>query len=457
MVVKDAFNVVRRFRFGVGGFLARIAVVGSGISGLSCAYALNSAHDVTVIEAADRLGGHAHTQSAMVNGQEIEVDTGFIVYNERNYPDIIRFFSELDIETIESDMSFGASVDDGRLEYCGSSASALLAQPSNVLKPRFVRMLSDILRFNRLGTVALDDDLATELTLGEFLERHRFSNYFRQCYLLPMGAAIWSMPIKDMMAFPAATFLRFFHNHGLLTVNDHPIWRTLRQRSAGYVGKVAAALARAPIIGDAVAQIELGRSAKIVRLTSGRTIDCDHVVLAGHADQSLAVLAPNFAVQRQFLRHFRFQPNDAVLHSDPKLMPKRRRAWASWNYFSNAIDESEPRVSLTYWMNKLQSIDPNCPLFVTLNPTRQPDEKFVHNRMVYEHPVFDAAAIKAQGQLDRVQGRDGIWLAGAWLGYGFHEDGARSGFDVAAALGAPVRWQSERRARAWQRAEPVAA
>lgn len=427
----------------------RVGVVGAGIAGLSCAYALNARHEVVLIEAADRLGGHAHTQIAHVNGREISIDTGFIVYNDRNYPDLIRLFDELGVATLASDMSFAASVDDGRLEYCGSSPTALFAQPSNLLKLAFWGMLRDILTFNRVGSLALANDDLADMALGQFLDLHRFGRYFRDCYLLPMGAAIWSMPVDDMLTFPATTFLRFFDNHGLLTVSGHPQWRTLRQRSADYVKRIAAQLKIAPMVGDGALLIKRHGEQIEVTFQSGRVEAFDQIVLAAHADQSLALLDEGFIKQRDYLACFRFQANDAVLHSDPALMPNRRRAWASWNYLTSRDAAGDRRVSLTYWMNKLQSIDEADPLFVTLNPIHQPAEQHVHHRMVYDHPVFDATAVAAQARLGEVQGQDRIWLAGAWLGYGFHEDGARSGLDVAAALGAPISWQAERQQPAW--------
>ena len=424
----------------------RIAVIGAGISGLSCSYFLNQRHDVWLFEAKSRLGGHSHTQHVNIGGAEIAVDTGFIVYNERNYPDLVKLLTQLGVETQSSDMSFGASIDNGAFEYCGSSPSALFAQRKNLLNPRFVRMLADIVRFNKAGTRYLLHATVPRLTLGEFLDRHRFGSYFRRYYLLPMGAAIWSMPVADMLEFPASTFLKFFHNHGLLTVNGHPLWRTLKHRSQDYVGRISASLNQPVISGDPVKSIAKLDGQLTVRLQSGWMERFDHIVLAAHADASREILDKNFVLQRGYLKHFRFQTNDAVLHSDPALMPKHKRAWASWNYLCQNGQSEEPRVSLTYWMNKLQAIDHRYPLFVTLNPVEQPRGELVHHRMSYDHPVFDQAAIDAQQLLSGIQGQDGIWLAGAWLGYGFHEDGARSGLDVAAALGAPPQWQAERAA-----------
>lgn len=423
----------------------RIAVIGAGISGLSCAYWLDRRHDVQLFEAQSRIGGHSHTHDVTIDGETVAVDTGFIVYNERNYPDLIRFLAHLDVPTIESDMSFAASIDCGRFEYCGSNLASMFAQPSNLFRPSFVRMLVDIARFNRLGRTALDNGTAEGLSLGEFLDRHNFGANLRYAYVLPMGAAIWSTPLAAMMDYPAATFLRFFDNHGLLTVNDHPQWRTLTHRSRDYVQRVCKSLRRPVHAGDPVAEVTRDAGALTVQTASGRGERFDQVVMAAHADESLAALTAASPEQADFLSCFRFQENDAILHTDAALMPKRRRAWASWNYLSDGDGRRASHVSLTYWMNQLQSIQTSKPLLVTLNPSTPPEPETVLQRMRYSHPIFDDRAVQAQSRLASVQGQGGIWFAGAWLGYGFHEDGLRSGLDVAAALDAPCDWQADRR------------
>jgi len=399
---------------------------------------------VQLFEAQSRIGGHSHTHDVTIDGETIAVDTGFIVYNERNYPDLVRYLAHLDVPTIASDMSFAASIDGGRLEYCGSNLAGLFAQPSNLFRPSFARMLVDIARFNRLGRAALADGNACDLTLGEFLDKHKFCDSLRYAYVLPMGAAIWSTPLAAMMDYPAATFLRFFDNHGLLTVNDHPRWRTLAHRSRDYVKRICDSLRRPVRAGDPVRRVGRDAGGLTVATASGRIERYDQVVMAAHADESLAVLEAASPEQAEFLGSFRFQENEAILHRDASLMPKRRRAWASWNYLAEGDARRARHVSLTYWMNQLQSIDHRRQLFVTLNPSRPPAPDSVLQRMRYSHPIFDDRAVRAQSRLAAVQGCGGIWFAGAWLGYGFHEDGLRSGLDVAAALGAPCDWQQQR-------------
>jgi len=426
----------------------RIAVVGSGIAGFSAAWFLDSRHDVVLLEKDERLGGHSHTVTVETNGRSIDVDTGFIVYNERNYPQFARFLETLDVPTEPSCMSFSASLDDGRFEYSGKSIAALVAQKRNLARPTFARMLIDIARFNRLGLGFLERTPDNSFTLGMFLDLHRFGVRFRSAYLLPMAAAIWSAPLDAILDFPAQSFLRFFDNHGLLTIADQPSWRTLSGRSRDYVRRLAMRLEGRVRRGFEVIRVE--RCAAGVRLVaaSGETIEADQAVLACHADQTLTMLADADPTERALLSAFAFQRNSAVLHADPSLMPKRRTAWASWNYVAPALADKGKPVSVTYWMNRLQNIDASMPLFVSLNPFREPDPSLVHRRMTYHHPLLNRAALDAQARIGEIQGRGGIWHAGAWLRYGFHEDGLVSSIDVARALGAPPPWLEGVRDRA---------
>ncbi len=427
----------------------QIGVVGTGIAGLSAAWLLARRHQVLVFEKEPRLGGHSNTVGATVAGQKVDVDTGFIVYNEKNYPEFAAFLAHLDVATEPSSMSFSASIDGGRLEYCGASLGALFAQRRNLLRPRFYRMLGDILRFNRLGLAHLQAAERVDWTLGRFLDEHRFGTGFTGGYLLPMAAAIWSCPTRTMLAFPASSFLHFFANHGLLTIADQPAWRTLTHRSKDYVGRLQAALA--PRVRAAAPVVAVRRTGGGVEVVDGRggQFRFDALVMAAHADQTAAVLLDADDEERDILGSFKFQPNRAVLHSDPSLMPKRRAAWAAWNYSAARLHEPEGRVAVTYWMNRLQNIDERLPLFVSMNPLREPDPALVHGEYAYDHPVFDAAAIAAQKRLGQIQGRGGIHYAGAWLGYGFHEDGLRSGLEAAARLGVEAPWkpQAERSVR----------
>lgn len=418
-----------------------IGIVGTGIAGLSAAWLLSRRHSVTVFEKERRLGGHSNTVRATVRGETIDVDTGFIVYNELNYPELTALFDHLEVATEPSDMSFSASIGNGRLEYCGTSAATLFAQKRNFLRPTFYRMLADIVRFNRLGVAHLDAPDRGGWTLGQFLDSHGFGSAFRGAYLLPMAAAIWSCPTATMLHFPATSFLRFFANHGLLTVDDQPQWRTLAHRSKDYVERLRASFA--PHVRVSAPVIAVRRRPDGVEVVDGKggRFRFDAVVMAAHADQTAAVLLDADAEERRVLGAFRFQENRAVLHSDPRLMPKRRGAWAAWNYAATGLLEPGHRVAVTYWMNRLQNIDERFPLFVSMNPITEPDPALVHSQHSYDHPIFDAEAVAAQAQMSAIQGRGGVYYAGAWLGHGFHEDGLRSGLEVAARLGVRAPWK----------------
>jgi len=412
----------------------RIAVVGTGIAGLGAAHLLGRRHEVVVYERETRVGGHAHTHTIDSGRGPIAVDTGFIVYNERNYPLLTALFAELDVPTIASTMSFGVSVDRGRIEYSGQSARALAAQPRNLARPGFLRMLADIPRFNRAALAYLDRD-APDRTLASFLDELGLGEGFRRWYLLPMAAAIWSAPLATVMRFSARCFLRFYANHGLLQVTGQPLWRTVVGGSRVYVDKlVHRTRARFRVgIGAARVRREPDGLVEVVD-TRGQRDRFDRVVLACHADQALALLEDPAPAVAGLLGRFPYQPNRAVLHSDPRLMPKRRAAWSSWNYLADDRTEATSRVSVTYWMNRLQSLPMSQPLFVTLNPLDEPDPASVHAEMVYDHPLFGSDTPQAQVALQAVQGTHGIYFAGAWTGYGFHEDGLRSAHVVAGLI-----------------------
>ena len=418
----------------------RIAVVGGGISGLGAAWALAQHHDVTVFEASATPGGHSNTVEVDYDGTPVAVDTGFIVFNDWNYPNLTRLFAHLNVPAIKSDMSFAVSVGQGQsrgeLEWSGNNLATLFAQKRNLLRPSFHRMWRDILRFNKDAVADLAAGRMTGLSLGDYLQRGRYSDSFMLDYLLPMGAAIWSAPLGEMMDFPAETFANFFRNHGLLSIDDRPQWYTVRGGSREYVKRLLAD-------GNFVLHLHMPVHAVqrdidgVAIVTSRGTSRFDQVVLACHADQALRLLDDRATPQeRSLLGSFRFQPNRAVLHRDPALMPRRRKVWASWNYLSEPRRDLQRRVGLTYWMNLLQSIDGSRPLFVTMNPVAEPREDLVFAEFAYEHPLFDRAAIDAQGRLGEIQGKDRLWFCGAWCQYGFHEDGFTSGLRVAEALGA---------------------
>lgn len=418
----------------------RIAVVGSGISGLSAAWLLSGHHEVTLYEKDSRLGGHANTVTVDWNGTPVAVDTGFIVYNERTYPNLVQLFRHLDVATQESDMSFGVSVDGGRLEYEGS-LRGLLAQPGNLASPRYLRMLADILRFFR-GATRLLDELGPGPTLGEWLEREGYGAGFREDHLLPMAAAIWSCPVETMLAFPAKSFVRFFENHQLLNLLDRPRWRTLRGGSQRYVARLAT-----PLLGRFRMACPVERVTAVAGgvevAAGGGAATYDHVVIATHADQALRMLDGATEAERAVLGRFRYQANTAVLHRDASLMPRRSAAWAAWNYHAERDGPRGGRVSLTYWMNRLQGLDPGRPLFVTMNPLREPAPETVFERILYTHPVFDAAAVAAQAMLPAIQGSRRIWYCGSYCGWGFHEDGLKAAIAVARSLGVAPPWPCE--------------
>lgn len=419
-----------------------IGIIGAGISGLGAAWLLHPHHDITVYEQHPRAGGHSHTCDAQVKGQVIPVDTGFIVFNHRNYPHLTRLFDHLQVATEKSDMSFGVSIGGGALEYAGRNLRALAAQPANLLKPSFLRLLADIVRFNRHATRDAVSHAPLDLSLGEYCAHLKVGTLFTRAYLLPMGAAIWSSSLPQMLAFPASTFIRFFHNHGLLTLTDQPQWYTVSGGSREYVKKLMAPFEQKVRLACPVQSVRRVADGVSVRDVTGEEALFDQVILASHPDQSLAMIDTPTPEETAILGAFAYQPNHAALHSDPSFMPQRKAAWASWNYCAQAVDARTPHITLTYWMNLLQNIPHALPVFVTLNPSRPPDPALTHGVYHYEHPVFDERAIAAQKNIPSIQGKDRIWYAGAWQGYGFHEDGFASALRVAGALGAMAPWQA---------------
>ena len=404
-----------------------IAVVGSGISGLSAAWLLSRRHRVTLFEADNRLGGHSHT----VQASDVPVDTGFIVYNEATYPNLTALFRHIKVATKPSDMSFAVSLDDGRLEYSGTGLSGLFAQGRNVISPRFWRMLRDLMRFYRDAPIDAAGLGAT--SLGEYLDVAGYGVEFRSDHLFPMAAAIWSTPAADIGNYPAAAFIRFCETHGLLKLSGRPIWRTVDGGSRSYVAILAKAVAE--IVSDYPIKA-ISRTPNGVDIVGGdgRHRRFDHVVIATHADQALAMLAEPSMPERRLLGAFSYVNNEAILHSDIGLMPRRRKVWSSWNHMSR--EEGNTRqLAVTYWMNRLQGIPDETPLFVTLNPHREIKPDAVLRRLSYRHPSFNVAAIEAQEQLWSLQGVRNTWFCGAYFGAGFHEDGLQAGLAVAEAVG----------------------
>lgn len=420
--------------------MRRIAVVGSGIAGLAAAHRLSAApggHRVTLFEAGGHFGGHANTVDLELEGIVHGVDTGFLVFNRRTYPLFVQLLAELGVAAAESDMSFSVQVPEaggrGGLEWSGSSLGSVFAQRRNLLRPRFWHMLAEILRFNRLATAlaARGDELALQGSIGDFLDAQGFGRGFREHYLLPMIGCIWSCPTEQMLRFPLATLLRFCDNHGLIQVADRPQWYTVRGGSRDYVRRIVARLADARL--DAPVR-GLQRTGHRVSMLTDRGAEAfDAVVLACHSDQALALLGDGASAdERAVLGAIRYQPNTAVLHGDIAALPRRRGAWAAWNY-ERAADASreQAQVCLHYLINRLQPLPWRQPVIVSLNPVRALDEALVHRRIEYSHPVFDLAALQAQRRLGELQGRSRTWFCGAWCGYGFHEDGLRAGLQAA--------------------------
>jgi len=413
----------------------KIAIVGSGISGMAAAWLLSDDHDVTVFEADGRLGGHSHTVEAPSGRGSVPVDMGFIVYNEANYPNLVALFEHLGVPTKATDMGFAVSLDEGALEYGGADLSTLFAQWRNLVRPRFWSMLSDLVRFYREAPAhacALD---AKMTSLGDYLDTQGYGRAFQDDLLLPQAAAIWSTSKRGIRDYPASAFIRFFENHGLLKILDRPLWRTVEGGARVYVERLTAAYRDKIRLGAPVASIARTPAGVLVRGADGGQERFDHVVVATHADQGLALLEQPTARERRLLGAFAYSRNQAVLHSDERLMPRRRKTWSAWNYVGSTASDGDSSLCVTYWMNRLQDLPLETPLFVTLNPAEAPDPARVIRTETYEHPVFDAAAMRAQKDLWSLQGDGGVWWCGAYFGAGFHEDGLQAGLAVAEALG----------------------
>ncbi|HVI32311.1 NAD(P)/FAD-dependent oxidoreductase [Phenylobacterium sp.] len=411
----------------------RIAVIGGGISGLSAAWLLSQAHSVTLFEADDRLGGHANTAEAPGHHGPVPVDTGFIVYNEPNYPNFTALLDWLGVASRPADMALSVSLDDGAFEYSSYGALGLFAQKRNLFSARFWGMLRDVGRFYRQGPKDLAALEAPLTSLEAYLEEKGYCQAFRDDHLLPQAAAIWSTPLSAIRDYPAAALIRFFQNHGMMSVFGRGLWRTVDGGSRAYVQALRAAFHGEARSGEAVAGVRRDPSGVTVQLASGRFERFDEVVIATHGDTALGLLEDPTAQERRLLAPFRYSKNRVVLHTDPALMPRRRRAWTSWNHIGRRGETGEGCV--TYWMNRLQGIKDAPDLFVTLNPTREIAPEKTIRTEAYDHPLFDAAAIAAQAELWDLQGVNRTWFCGSYFGHGFHEDGLQSGLAVAEQLG----------------------
>lgn len=432
----------------------KIAVIGSGISGLSAAWQLaRHGHDVSLYEAGDYFGGHTNTVDITVDGKRFGVDTGFLVFNHRTYPNLVKLFDDIAVDTSASDMSFSCKLPLSdqpgarMLEWAGANLNTVFAQRRNLFNPRFLRMIRDILRFNRETTEMAQSGYAMQnIPLGDFLIQRGYSAEFRDWYLLPMAGCIWSCPTEQMLAFPLATFVRFCHNHGLIQVSDRPQWHTVTGGARHYVTKLLKEISnkylKTPV--TSVSRIDLGAHSQVqVDSTMGRLM-YDQAVLACHSDQSLALLSDASDEEKKILSAVGYQPNQAVLHTDARCLPASKKAWSAWNYESAGT--VEPRVCVHYLLNMLQPLPCKSPVIVSLNPLVEPDPASVMGRFDYAHPVFDSAAIAAQKALPGIQGQRNTWFAGAWTGYGFHEDGLKSGLSVARAIEQQAQLQTRQAA-----------
>ncbi|PQV52653.1 NAD(P)/FAD-dependent oxidoreductase [Paraburkholderia sp. BL21I4N1] len=417
---------------------SRVAVIGGGISGLASAYLLARNHQVTLFESAGYVGGHTNTVDVTLEGHTHPVDTGFLVFNDRTYPNLIALFAELGVQSHPSEMTFSVSLDEGRLEWAGTNLNTVFAQRRNLFSPSFIGMLRDIMRFNGSAQQNLELATQTRASMGELLTAGGYGGAFQRHYLLPMAAAIWSSATADILAFPATTFLRFCLNHALLQVNRRPQWRTVVGGGREYVRRIV----------DTLTDVRIDTAVRGVRrdaqgvdiFTDYSTQRFDAVVLATHAPTTLRLLEDADQDERDVLSAVRYQPNVAVLHTDTSLLPRRQRVWSAWNYLGNRrVDGTHP-VCVSYLVNQLQPLPFGTPLVVTLNPVTPPAPGTELRRFVYDHPLFDLAAIDAQHRLPQLQGKRRTWFAGAWTGYGFHEDGLKSALRVAADFDASPAW-----------------
>ncbi len=424
----------------------KIAVIGTGIAGMASAWLLSKRYQILLIDKNDYIGGHTNTVSVIneKTGLDTHVDTGFIVYNEPNYPNLVGLFETLGVTTRATDMTFSASILNSGLEYAGNNLDTLFAQRRNIFSPNFLKLVYDILKFNRHAKRLINNNQADpNLTLGEFLSDYRIGKVMQDNYLLPMAAAIWSCSPQQMQSFPAKSFSQFFDNHGLLNVNDRPQWRTVIGGSQRYVDKLLASFSGEIIVNNGVSKIDRNPDAVSITLTDGQQHKVDEVVIATHADEALALLTNATEQEQDLLSSFRYQENDAYLHTDSNLMPKHPKVWSCWNYLAQNSGEDTSSVSVSYWMNALQGLDLSQDYFVSLNPIQDIDPGKVIKRIQYMHPIFDNNAIVSQKKLHQLQGKNRTWFAGSYFGYGFHEDALSSAVSIAKHFNVPIPWESK--------------
>lgn len=415
----------------------KIAIIGSGISGLGFAYiAIKNGLDVTLFEQNNYFGGHSNTIDIDVNQKKIAVDTGFLVHNKITYPNLIQLFDQLKTNIVDSDMSLSINVEDINLEWGGTDINSVFAQRKNIFNPGFYIFLYEIMKFNKNAHQYLEwakEDV--NRTLGDLLKHFKFSKKITEWYIIPMAAAIWSTPANTILEFPAHTFLTFSINHHLLQVNDRPTWRTIKNGSRNYVNAITSMIDK-KFINAKVEKVEY-RNNKNYLTINGEELEFDIVVFAGHADQTLQIIKNSPNTISETIKHFKYEPNIAYVHSDISFLPKRNFIWSSWNYIASKLTN---KVSVSYYINKLQPLETDTPIIVTLNPHRKVDEKLTYRVIEYSHPLFDANAINHQAKIEQIQGEQNMYFAGAWGGYGFHEDGLKSAVKVALKMQLQIPW-----------------
>ena len=417
----------------------KIAVIGSGISGLSSAWLLNrmKGAEVTLFESSDYLGGHSNTVDVTLNGLTHPVDTGFLVHNPNTYPNLIAFLKLLNVEVIESDMTFSVKLGERKIEWAGTNLTTVFSQKKNLISPRFWRMILDILHFNKNVHQYLEYTRTKKISLGDFLKEKKYSHEFCDWYLIPMGAAIWSTSAEDMKKFPAENFIQFGINHSLFQVEGRPVWRTIKNGSREYVKKIAMDLPRVHL-NEPVLSVKRGEKVEVV--TAHRTEIFDKVIFATHTDITSKILTDASPEEKAVLEKIEYSENVAYLHYDESHLPDSKNVWSAWNYFSETDSDGTRAVEVSYLISKLQPLPFQAPIIVTLNPKRRPDPAKTIKSIIYHHPLFDQKAIDAQKKLQEIQGTNNTYFAGAWCGYGFHEDGLKSGIAVAKMLGAEIPW-----------------
>lgn len=411
-----------------------VAIIGTGIAGMACAHRIHPYTDLTLYESEPRPGGHTHTVDVPEGDRSVPVDTGFMVYNEVTYPLLTQLFSELGVETMETDMSFGVQYVPDGIEFCGSGLNRIFSQRGNLLRPRFLGMLRDILRFNKQALAALADPAVLDLTLEGFVQREGFGKAFLNYYLVPMTSAIWSTPPDEMLRFPAHTLIRFMYNHGLLGVRSQHQWRTVKGGSRQYRDKLIAPFRERVLCNRPAASVLQHEKGVTVRDASGASRVFDEVVIATHADTALSLLENPHDDQQRLLASFPYAANRITLHSDASVMPARKLAWASWNYRIDPSQDGLPHASTHYWMNRLQGVSDQRDYFVSVNEPGLVDPRKVHQAFTFDHPMFNKAAAEAQKELPRLNENRNLYFCGSYFRYGFHEDGILSGYSAAERL-----------------------